>query len=277
MEAPAAVLAVVLLEAAVGGSAVLWMAPTWGAVRHGYEILLGATLGFLSLAALAAMRAPLNAVADSAPVWAAWTARGLAVTTAAAVASPILIAVRAPFVGRLAGIAATLLGIMTFVPLAQLRAGLGRGGAGVATGVLELMFGAFFLGAVVVGLVLGHWYLIERRLSNRYMLWIAWLNVAAVAAGLGSIVLSIRNPVPCAGLAGLELQNCLLTYSPLLSVGSVTVVMGIGLLAVVAMIAAFNVRLAWEGGRSIQASTGMFYLAVILAPAAEFAAKVRFF
>jgi hypothetical protein len=32
-----------------------------------------------------------------------------------------------------------------------------------------------------------------------------------------------------------------------------------------------------RGGRSIQASTGMFYLAVILAPAVEFAAKVRFF
>jgi len=48
-------------------------------------------------------------------------------------------------------------------------------------------------------------------------------------------------------------------------------------LALVALIAGFNVKLAHEGGRSIQASTGMFYLAVILAPAAEFAAKVRFF
>ncbi|MDP8930480.1 MAG: hypothetical protein M3O70_18410 [Actinomycetota bacterium] len=277
MEAPAAVLAVVLLEAAVGGLAVLWTAPTWGAVRHGYEILLGATLGLLALAAWAAMRAPLAAVVNSAPVSAAWSERGLTATAVVALASPILIAARAPFVGRLAGIAATLLGILTFVPLAQLRAGLGRVGAGVATGFFELALGAFFLGAVVVGLVLGHWYLIERRLSNRYMLWIAWVNVAAVAAGLGSIMLSVRNPVPCVGLAGLELRDCQLTYSPLLSVGSVTVVMGIGLLAVVAMIAAFNVRLAWEGGRSIQASTGMFYLAVILAPAAEFAAKVRFF
>jgi hypothetical protein len=45
----------------------------------------------------------------------------------------------------------------------------------------------------------------------------------------------------------------------------------------IALIAGFNVKLAREGGRSIQASTGMFYLAVILAPAVEFAAKVRFF
>jgi len=56
-----------------------------------------------------------------------------------------------------------------------------------------------------------------------------------------------------------------------------TVILGVGVLALIALIAGFNVKLAREGGRSIQASTGMFYLAVILAPAAEFAAKVRFF
>ena len=66
-------------------------------------------------------------------------------------------------------------------------------------------------------------------------------------------------------------------FSPLLSVGNMTLTLGIGTLALVALIAGFNVKLANEGGRSIQASTGMFYLAVILAPAAEFAAKVRFF
>ncbi|MFN2557922.1 MAG: hypothetical protein ABR592_13840 [Nitriliruptorales bacterium] len=277
MEAPAAVLAVVLLEAAVGGLAVHWTAPTWGAVRHGYEVLLGATLGLLALVAWAAMRGPLDAVSGSLPASAAWTSRGLSATTMAALASPVLILLGAPVAGRVAGFVATLIGIASFVPLAQLRAGLGRGGGGLATGLFELLLGAFFLGAVVVGLVLGHWYLVERRLSNRYMLWMAWVNVAAVAAGLGSVMLSVRNPAPCVGLIGVELQNCLLTYSPLLSVGSVTVVMGIGLLAVVALIAVFNVRLAREGGRSIQASTGMFYLAVILAPAAEFAAKVRFF
>jgi TRAP-type C4-dicarboxylate transport system permease large subunit len=51
----------------------------------------------------------------------------------------------------------------------------------------------------------------------------------------------------------------------------------LGVLSLLALIAGFNVRLAREGGRSIQAATGMFYLAVILAPAVEFAAKVRFF
>jgi tellurite resistance protein TehA-like permease len=67
------------------------------------------------------------------------------------------------------------------------------------------------------------------------------------------------------------------TFSPVLRIGSMTIVLGLGVLALIALIAGFNVKLAREGGRSIQASTGMFYLAVILAPAAEFAAKVRFF
>jgi hypothetical protein len=67
------------------------------------------------------------------------------------------------------------------------------------------------------------------------------------------------------------------TFSPVLRIGSMTIVLGLGVLALLALIAGFNVKLAKEGGRSIQASTGMFYLAVILAPAAEFAAKVRFF
>jgi hypothetical protein len=56
-----------------------------------------------------------------------------------------------------------------------------------------------------------------------------------------------------------------------------TIILGLGVLAIIALISGFNVKLAREGGRSIQASTGMFYLAVILAPAVEFAAKVRFF
>ncbi len=115
-------------------------------------------------------------------------------------------------------------------------------------------------------MILGHWYLVERRLSNRYMVWIAWLNVGAVVAGLAAILLSLTHPAPEFG-----------QFSPLLSIGNMTLTLGLGTLALVALIAGFNVRLANEGGRSIQASTGMFYLAVILAPAAEFAAKVRFF
>jgi amino acid transporter len=109
------------------------------------------------------------------------------------------------------------------------------------------------------------------------MVWIGWANVAAIAAGAGSVLLSSLNPIPCRGLTGGELDSCSFSFSPLLGVGSMTLMIGFGVLAILAVIAYFNIRLAKEGGRSIQASTGMFYLAVILAPAAEFASKVRFF
>jgi hypothetical protein len=110
------------------------------------------------------------------------------------------------------------------------------------------------------------------------MVWIAWTNVAAIGAGLASVLLSGRNPAPCEGLAtGGAFEQCVLTFAPILRIGAMTLILGVGVLSLLALISGFNVRLAKEGGRSIQASTGMFYLAVILAPAVEFAAKVRFF
>jgi hypothetical protein len=142
---------------------------------------------------------------------------------------------------------------------------------------VELTLGSVLMGGIWVGMILGHWYLVERRLSNRYMVWMAWANVGAVLAGAASVLLSWRNPAPCEGLTGAEFERCAMTFAPVLRIGAMTVVLGLGVLALIALIAGFNVKLAREGGRSIQASTGMFYLAVVLAPAVEFAAKVRFF
>ena len=277
MNAPAAVLAVVLAETAVGGLALLWFAPTWGHVRHGYEILLGASLGLMAWGAWAAVQAPLSAVDTAVATSAAtWVSRGLGVTAILVGLSVLALVVRAPLVGRILGFLATLVGIGALVAFADLRSALG-GGGGLAQGVVEILAGALFLGGIWDGLVLGHWYLVERRLSNRYMVWMAWANVAAVAAGGVAVALSAMEPAPCVGLTGQQAEVCSMSFSPLLSVGSMTIMIGGGVLALVAVIAAFNVKLAKEGGKSIQASTGMFYLAVILAPAAEFASKIRFF
>ena len=279
MDAPAVVLALVLAETCVGGLALLWFAPTWGNVRHGYEVLLSSTLALMGWGAWASLNRPLAALVESggaAGDAAPWAGRLLAVTAVlAGLAAVALLAKLPPLVGRLLGIAATLAGVASFVPLALIRSARDTGGAGF--GVLELLLGAFLLGAIWDGMVLGHWYLVERRLSNRYMVWMAWVNVAAVVAGVVAVALSAANPVPCEGLSGSELAGCSLSFSPLLAVGSMTLMIGFGVLALIAVIAYFNVRLAREGGRSIQASTGMFYLAVILAPAAEFASKIRFF
>jgi hypothetical protein len=279
VDAPAAVLALVLAMTAVGGSALLWFAPTWGQVRHGYEILTGSTLALLGWGAWAALRAPVASLEGTGSAGdgelAGTLLLALTVLTALAV---VALATKLPaLVGRTLGVAATLAGLASFVPLAAVRAAR-DGAGGMPQGIVELLLGAFLMGAIWVGMILGHWYLVERRLSNRYMVWMAWTNVAAVGAGLGSVLLSIRNPAPCADLeAGAAFEQCARLFSPILRIGSMTVILGLGVLAIIALISGFNVKLAREGGRSIQASTGMFYLAVILAPAVEFAAKVRFF
>jgi hypothetical protein len=278
VEAPAAVLALVLAMTAVGSSVLLWFAPTFGAVRNGYEVLTGSTVAFLGWGAWAALRGPVATLEGTEAAANGQLALQLllAFTVITALAT-LARAVKLPgWVAQALGALATLAGLASFVPLAAVRA-TRDGAGGIVQGVLELALGGFLMGAIWVGMILGHWYLVERRLSNRYMVWIAWVNVAAVAAGVASVLLSARNPVPCEGVTGAAFDTCVRTFSPVLRIGSMTIVLGLGVLALIALIAGFNVKLAKEGGRSIQASTGMFYLAVILAPAAEFAAKVRFF
>ena len=278
MDAPATVLALVLAMTAVGGSVLLWFAPTWGNVRHGYEALTGGTLALIAWGAWASMRAPLASLADTALADLASLTSTLlaALAIATALAAVVLLVRLPPVLGRVLGVLATVAGVAAFVPVAMIRADRG-GPGGVTQGLAELLLGSLLMGAIWVGMILGHWYLVERRLSNRYMVWMAWANVAAVVAGLGSVLLSARNSVPCADLTGAAFEACARQFSPVLLIGSMTIILGLGVLALVALISGFNVKLAKEGGRSIQASTGMFYLAVILAPAVEFAAKVRFF
>lgn len=279
MNAPAAILALVLVETVVGGLVLTFVGPTWGKVRHGYEILQSSLLALFAWGAWASLRRPLSSVDMADADAAIWVSRLVALTAVlAAVAAIVLIAKLSPVAARILGIGAAVAGLASFVPLAMLRASR-DGAGGVTQGLVELLLGAFLLGAIWVGMILGHWYLVEKRLSNKYMIWISWANVVAVGAGVAAVALSARSPVPCSALAfgSAEAEACAFAFSPLLAVGPMTLLIGFGVLAVIAVIAYFNVRLAKEGGRSIQASTGMFYLAVIMAPAAEFAAKIRFF
>ena len=65
------------------------------------------------------------------------------------------------------------------------------------------------------------------------------------------------------------------SLSPLLAFPNLTVYLAIGLVLLCGLMASF-IRVLVKSN-SIQAATGMFYLAVIMALAAEFAAKVYFF
>jgi hypothetical protein len=274
MSGPLGVMAVILLEAAVGGAVVLWASGVWGAVRRGFFLLTGVTLALCAVGAWAVSRSAVTQARQALEAGAAGAAleaaagpagqrmlTGLAVFAGLAVLWQILLVARQDAASRIVGLATTAAGVVALVLF-----GLARGTA-PALAIAELALGALFLGSTLFGLLLGHWYLVERRLSNRYMIRSAWFYVAGVVAALVAAFLSARNPAPVMGGG----------FSPLLAVPGFSVMLAVGLVAVCALIAGFVWKLSQEGGRSIQAATGMFYLAVIMAFSAEMSTKFRFF
>ncbi len=250
MSGPAGVMSVILLESAVGGAVVLAAGGVWGVVRRGFFLVTGVTLALCAAGAWAIAGGESTAVAAT-----------LAVFTGLLVVTMVLLLVGAETASRWVGILAAVAGLATLPPFAGLR------GDSVAQGLAELALGSVFLGSALYGLLLGHWYLVERRLSNSYMVTGARWYVAGVVAALVAAGLSALNPVP--ETAG--------AFSPFLSTGSFTIMLAVGLVLICALIAGFVVKLAGEGGRSIQAATDYFYLAVIMAFSAELASKYRFF
>jgi len=253
---PLGVMSVILLEAAVGSAVVLWAGGVWGRVRRGFFLLIGSTIVLSAIGAWRLADGEFTAAPSPATDRAVLA---LAVFAGLALAWQVLLFVHQGL-SRAVGLAATAAGVVALVLF-----GLARP-HDPALAVLELALGAVFLGATNYGLLLGHWYLVERKLSKDPMVRSAWWYVAGVVAGVGTAALSAANPSPEAG--GLSLY---------FSVPGFSVLLAGGLVAVCALISGFVVKLAKEGGRSIQAATGMFYLAVIMAFSAEMAAKVRYF
>ncbi len=256
MSGPLAVMAVLLAETAVGGTVVTLTSGVHGVVRRGFLLLSGLILTACAWAAWALARAAVG----GAPT----PAQGRMVLLLGAFAGllavwQILVLARAA-IEHVVGLGAAAVGVVALVTVALARDGR------VVLAVLELAAGAFFLGTALFGLLLGHWYLVERRLSNRYMVRSAALYAAGVGAAVLGAVLSAQNPTPAAT-----------GFSPFLAVPGFSVLLVVGLVAICALIAGFVWKLAQEGGRSIQAATGMFYLAVIMAFSAELSSKIGFF
>jgi hypothetical protein len=163
-------------------------------------------------------------------------------------------------VSRAIGVAAVPLGVAALVTLASLPAAAHN----PAIGVVQLLAGSLFLGAVTDGLLLGHWYLVDKRASREPLKRMGMFL-------LGGSVIAIGAAIAGGGGGGSTNTN----FSPLLGAGTLTVALSVGLAALCLLISFFIRALVRED--SIQAATGFFYLAVILAFAAEFASKVRFY
>lgn len=249
-------MALVLAETAAGGAALLWLSPLWSEVKRGFFKLTGAVLlvtGASAWGAAAAGRAP----GSEAGSWAAWLCAAFAALT---LISLVLLFARRLVAARVTGLASVP------VSIAALAAMAGTGAGSAVVGFLQLAAGAAFLGAVVDGLLLGHWYLTDRGLTrtpiDRFttLLWAAVVleAVAVLSIGFGSTETASQ-------------------FNTLLGMAGLSSYIAIGMVAMTGLIAVM-IRLTLRGGRSsaVQAATGFFYLAVITAFTAEVAARVRF-
>jgi hypothetical protein len=255
MRGPSGVLALVLAETAAGAAAVLWLAPLWGAVKRGFFVLTSVVaFGCAVLAALS-----LSAAAEGGEVTFAW--RATAVTAGALGLSMAALLFRWDAAGRILGLLSVPASVVMLVGLASL------GGPSFPIALFVLLAGTAFMGSVTDGLLLGHWYLTDRRLPREHIQRLSLLLIAAVALEVVAIVSGGfgGSPAPAAG------------FSPLLSVAGIASWLALGMAAATALIAVL-IRASLRGtrARAVQAATGFFYLAVITAFAAEMAAKIGF-
>ena len=250
-------MALVLAETAAGGAAFLFLTPLWREVRTGFFALTGVVV--LALAAAAGGAAASGSdprVAGGRP--AEVLAFALAGTTLVWLA---LLIARARAAGRALGLASVA------VAVAMLFAFARTSDESVALSFFQLLAGAAFTGAVLDGLLLGHWYLTDRRLPRGPINRMAWVLVGSVVVELVAVLIG-------SGSGGATARR---TLNPLLTLSGSSTLIAIGMVACTGLVAVM-IRLALKGPRpsAVQSATGFFYIAVITAFAAEIAAKVRF-
>jgi hypothetical protein len=252
----AGVMALVLAETVAGSVAFLWCTPLWSEVKRGYFTLTGVVLTVLAFAAWRAAAA--GAIAgDAAGTLSVRLALASFVVTTVWTALQLL--KRNP--------AARIVGFVSVpVSIAVLAAMAATGRQQYALALFELLAGAAFLGSVLDGLLLGHWYLTDRGLSRtpidratRIMLVAVVVEAIAVIAG---------------GFSGVGSSEA---FNPLLTAGALAPWIALGMVGTTALIAVM-VKATLRGSRAsaVQSATGFFYLAVVTAFTAEVAVKVRF-
>jgi len=253
-------MALVLAETSAGGAGFLFLTPLWREVKRGFFYLTGAIVLLL-------------AGGTAGAGWAGYDPKvaggRLAVALAVALAGGTLLWL-VLMGARLRGLSRAL-GLLT-VPLAvaMLFAFARTADQSVGLAFFQLLAGAAFTGAVLDGLLLGHWYLTDRKLPRGPINRMAWLLVGSVALELAAVLAGGFEPTKRTVAASNSLN-------PLLSIAGSATLIAVGMVACTGLIAVF-IRLTLRGARptAVQSATGFFYLAVITAFTAELAAKIRF-
>lgn len=256
MKGPAGVTALVLAETVAGGLVFVFLTPLWNEVKRGFFTLTGSILFVLALASWRSVAAG-SVQGNEDGTW--------ALRLSAALAGVILVWVVLMFARRHRAARAVAFASVP-LSLAVLVAMAGTSDGSHVVALLQLLAGAAFLGAVMDGLLLGHWYLTDRGLSRTPINRTTMLLIVAVALEAAAVVAGGFGPTEATA-----------DFNPLLTSAGLASWIALGMVGTTALIA-FLIRAALRGTRSsaVQAATGFFYLAVITALTAEFAAKVRF-
>jgi hypothetical protein len=254
----AGVMALVLAEAVAGATVFLWVGPLWSEVKPGFFKLLGAILTVLAVLTWLSVEAGVvgSRGFGNEGILRASTVVAGAVT----VLWTALLFARRPRVARVFG----LLSVPAWLNVLVWMGGAGRQSFPLA--LFQLLAGAALLGASTDGLLLGHWYLTDRKLPRRPIDRMTTILLASVAAAAIAVI--------SAGFTGVETSTAI---NPLLTVGALAPWIALGMVAATALIAGFiKAVLKGERASAVQSATGFYYLAVVTAFTAEVAVKTRF-
>jgi len=252
----AGTMALVLAQTVAGGLAFLWFTPLWNEVKRGFFKLNGAIFLVLALATWWSTKSGLIE-GDPAGEWAVRLALASLVVTAV---WTVLLFARVELVARVLGFAGVVVAIAVLVPMAI------TGRQAFALGLFQLLAGSAFLGSVLDGLNLGHWYLTDRGLSRGPINRITNIMLASVVLEAVAVI-----------SGGFEGTSSTQAVNPLLTSGALAPWIALGMTGTTALIAVLT-RAALKGSRAsaVQSATGFYYLAVVTAFTAELAVKTRF-
>jgi hypothetical protein len=256
MNGSAGVMALVFAETVAGLLAFVWLTPLWVELKRGFFKLVGSIAIVLALAAWWSAR--VGAVpGDDAGRWSV----GLALATLGVVGlGTLLLFARREAAGRIVGFASVA------VASAVLTAMAATGRQAYPLALFGLVAGAAFLGSILGGLLLGHWYLTDRGLSRGPI--DRATTIMLVAIGLEAVA------VIAGGFGGTGANEA---FNPLLTAGALAPWIALGMVGTTALIGVMvKATLRGERASAVQSATGFFYLAVVTAFTAEVAVKVRF-
>ena len=256
MTGVAGVMAVVLAEAVAGATALLWLTPLWSEVKRGFFKLVGSILSVLAIATWFSVEAGVVSRYANGDVL-RWTTT---VAGAATILWTLLLFARQPAAARILGLASVFAWAAVLVSMG------GTGRQSFPLALFQLAAGAALLGATIDGLLLGHWYLTDRRLTRRPIDRTTTILVVSVAVAAIAVI--------SAGFGGVATSSVI---NPLLTAGALAPWIALGMIAATALIAIL-VRAVLRGERAsaVQSATGFYYLAVVTAFTAEVAVKTRF-